>query len=109
MAEEKKDKSLTKPKQSKSNLTGAQAKPTVLDNTVKLDIDTKQTLIDDIIEGGLNGGLDISKLEEFTAISNSREQIYTLIDTMAADSDVSAIIKVYAEEATETADNGHVI
>ena len=95
MAEEKKKKTV-KPEQTKSSLNGAQAKPTVLDNTVKLDIDTKQTLIDDIIQGGLNGGLDISKLEEFTSIANTREQIYTLIDTMSADSDVSAIIKIYA-------------
>ena len=108
MAEEKKKKTI-KPEQTKSNLNGAQATPTVLDDTVKLDIDTKQTLIDDIIQSGLSGGLDISKLEEFTSIANTREQIYTLIDTMSADSDVSAIIKVYAEEATETADNGHVI
>ena len=108
MAEEKKKKTI-KPEQTQSNLTGAQTKPTVLDNTVKLDIDTKQTLIDDIIQGGLNGGLDISKLEEFTAISNTREQIYTLIDTMSADSDVSAIIKIFAEEATVVEDNGHVI
>lgn len=109
MAEEKEKEIKEKKPKNKSTLVGAQAKPTVLDNTVKLDIDTKQTLIDDIIQAGLSEGLDISKLDEFTSISNSREQIYTLIDTMAADSDVSSIIRVFAEEATEMADNGHII
>ena len=43
-----------KTKKPKSSLIGNQAKPTVLDSTTKLDIDTNKVLIDNIIEAGLN-------------------------------------------------------
>jgi len=101
----------TKPKntKSKSPLVGNQAKPTVLDSTTKLDIDTNKVFIDNIIDAGINGGLNLGALENFTSISNNRDQIYTLIDTMAADSSVSAIVRTYAEEVCETSDNGHVV
>ena len=98
----------SKNKQS-SPLVGSQAKPTTLDNTTTLDIDTKKVLADNIIEAGLSRKLDIAALENFTSISNSRDQIYQLIDTMAQDSSVSAILKTYAENVCEPADNGHVI
>jgi hypothetical protein len=97
-------------KKKQSNpLIGSQAKPVTLDNTTTLDIDVKKTLTDNIIEAGLSSQLDIAKLENFTNISNSRDQIYQLIDTMAQDSAVSAILKTYAENVCEPADNGHVI
>jgi hypothetical protein len=98
-----------KPKKQSNPLVGSQAQPTTLDNTTTLDIDTKKILVDNIIEAGLSSKLDIAKLENFTSISNSRDQIYQLIDTMAQDSSVSAILKTYAENVCEPADNGHVI
>lgn len=96
-------------KKSTSSLVGSQALPTTLDNTTTLDIDTKKTLPDNIIEAGLSSQLNMSALENFTGISNSRDQVYQLIDTMAQDSAVSAILKTYAENVCEPADNGHVI
>ena len=106
MAEEK---TPVKPEQASSALVGSQTQPTTLDNTTTLDIDTKKILVDNIIEAGLSSQLDIARLENFTSISNSRDQIYQLIDTMAQDSSVSAILKTYAENVCEPADNGHVI
>jgi hypothetical protein len=99
-----------KTKNKSSNpLVGSQAQPTTLDNTTTLDIDVNKILADNIIEAGLSSQLDIAKLENFTSISNARDQIYQLIDTMAQDSSVSAILKTYAENVCEPADNGHVI
>jgi hypothetical protein len=106
MAEENKP---VKPEQALSSLVGSQTQPVTLDNTTTLDIDTKKILVDNIIEAGLSSQLDIAKLENFTSIANSRDQIYQLIDTMAQDSAVSAILKTYAENVCEPADNGHVI
>ena len=106
MAEENK---FIKPEQASSSLVGSQTQPITLDNTTTLDIDVKKILVDNIIEAGLSSQLDIAKLENFTSISNSRDQIYQLIDTMAQDSAVSAILKTYAENVCEPADNGHVI
>ena len=98
-----------KPKKQSNPLVGSQAQPTTLDNTTTLDIDVKKTLADNIIEAGLSSQLDIAKLENFTSISNSRDQIYQLIDTMAQDASVAAILKTYAENVCEPSDNGHVI
>ena len=104
MAEETK-----KPKAPKSPLIGSQAKPAVLDSTTKLDIDTDKVLIDNIIEAGLRSSLDMAKLEKFTTISNSRDQVYQLIDTMCQDSTVASIVRTYASEVCQTADNGHIV
>ena len=98
MAEEKKP---IKPEQTPSSLVGSNTQPTTLDNTTTLDIDVKKTLVDNIIEAGLSSQLDIAKLENFTSISNSRDQIYQLIDTMAQDAAVAAILKTYAENVRE--------
>lgn len=106
MAEENK---LIKPEQASSSLIGSQTQPVTLDNTTALDIDTKKVLADNIIEAGLTGGLNVSAIENFTSISNSRDQIYQMIDSMAQDSSVSAILRTYAEDVCEPADNGHII
>jgi len=90
-------------------LVGSQTQPITLDNTTTLDIDVNKTLVDNIIEAGLNSKLDVAALENFTSISNSRDQIYQLIDTMAQDSSVASILRTYAEDVCEPADNGHVI
>lgn len=107
MAEDKKEQQ--KIKQQTNPLVGSQAKPVTLDNTTTLDIDVKKTLIDNIIGAGLSSRLDAAKLENFTNISNARDQVYQLIDTMAQDSSVAAILRTYAEDVCEPADNGHVI
>jgi hypothetical protein len=96
-------------KKSSNSLVGSATQPVTLDNTTTLDIDTKGILVDNIIEAGLTSRLDMAKLENFTSISNARDQVYQLIDTMAQDSAVSAILKTYTENVCETADNGHVI
>lgn len=100
----------TKPKKKQSNpLVGAQTQPTTLGDTTKLDIDTTKSFPDSVIYAGLNGGLDIGAIEKFTSISNNRDQIYTVIDTMGRDSAVGAILKTFADCACELGDNGHVI
>jgi len=103
MAENKTKKKTSHP------LVGSQTQPVTLDNTTTLDIDVQKTLVDNIIEAGLTSRLDMSSLENFTSISNARDQVYQLIDTMAQDSSVSAILRTYAEDVCEPADNGHVI
>ena len=99
-----------KVKKKQSNpLVGSQAQPTTLETTTTLDIDTTKSLPDNIIEAGLSHQLDIAALERFTSISNARDQVYQLIDTMAQDSSVSAILRTYTEDVCEPADNGHII
>lgn len=96
-------------KKTSNALIGSQAQPVTLDSTTALDIDTNKILVDNIITAGLSSKLDSAKLESFTSISNARDQIYQLIDTMAQDSSVAAILRTYTEDVCEPADNGHVI
>ena len=96
-------------KKSSNPLVGSQAQPVTLDNTTKLDIDVKNTLADNIIEAGLTSQLDMAAIENFTSVSNARDQIYQMIDTMSQDSSVSAILRTFAEDVCEPADNGHII
>ena len=107
MAEEK--KTTKKPKKAPSPLVGAQAQPTTLDKTTKIDIDVDKTLIDNIIEAGLSHTLDLGAIQQFTTISNARDQVYQLIDTMCNDSTVSSIVRAYTQDACQTSDNGHII
>lgn len=92
-----------------NGLLGAQAKPSTLDSATKLDIDTEKKFVDTLIQGATNGKLNLNDLDHFTSISNSRDQVYQLIDTMAQDSSISAILKVYAGEVCEPNDNGHIV
>lgn len=96
-------------KKSTNSLVGSQTKAVTLDTNTVLDIDTKKVLVDNIIEAGLSSRLDVAKLESFTSVSNARDQIYQLIDTMAQDSSVAAILRTYAEDVCEPSDNGHII
>ena len=100
---------MTDPKNPQSALVGAATQPVTLDSTTKLDIDTNQQFIDNIIDAGINGQLDVAALENFTTISNARDQIYQLIDTMMQDSSVASIVRTYAEDVCEVADNGHIV
>lgn len=75
----------------------------------EIGIDTTNTLPLEILESSLDDNLNVSKLEAFTNIAQTRETTYSLIDTMSNDSIISAILETYAEDATETNDNGQII
>ena len=53
--------------------------------------------------------LDLATLESFTKVSQDRETIYDMLDMMAEDSTVAAILEIYAEDTTETNDNGQIV
>jgi hypothetical protein len=74
-----------------------------------IGIDTKESLFDNIINAGISSQLDISSLESFSQVSQSRDQMYAMLDTMANDSIVSAVLETYAEDATEYNDDGRIV
>lgn len=61
------------------------------------------------IINGVNSQLDISKIEAFSQISMRRDQLYNLIDEMAMDPTVAAVLETYAEDATEYNEEGKII
>ena len=75
----------------------------------KIGIDTDSEFYDTLIAAAQESKLDIAKLESFSQISQNRNQVYQLIDTMAEDSTVAAILETYAEDATETNFDGRIV
>lgn len=74
-----------------------------------IGIDTDQELFWNIIGAAQVGKLDINALESFTRVSQSRDQVYNLIDMMSEDSRVSPILEAYAEDATEYNSSGQIV
>jgi hypothetical protein len=72
-------------------------------------IDTQGVFFDNIVNAGVASQLDISAFESFTQVSQSRDQLYAMLDTMSQDSIVSAVLETYAEDATEYNDNGRIV
>ena len=75
----------------------------------QIGVDTDDAFYDSIIEGGESASVDITKINAFTQITNNRETLYETLDTMAQDSTVSAVLETYAEDATETNEQGDVV
>ena len=74
-----------------------------------IGIDTGDTLFQNIVSSGEASSLDMSQVEAFTRVSQNREQVYRLIDSMCEDPTVSAVLETYAEDATEYNDQGKIV
>ena len=91
-----------------NNLVGTKIKATPVPEK-NIGVDTKDTLVTNIVNSAINSQLDLSALQNFSSVSQSREQIYSLIDSMAQDSTVASILETYAEDCVETNDKGQIV
>ena len=66
-------------------------------------------LIDEVDENQYSHGVDLTELERFIGIAQTREQMYALIDLMATDERIRAILDTYTEDTIETNENGQVV
>ena len=87
---------------------GYKIKPVVVPET-QIGVDTDDEFYNSIIEAGEAASVDITKINAFTQITNNRETLYETLDTMAQDSTVSAVLETYAEDATETNEQGDIV
>lgn len=76
---------------------------------VEVGIDTTKNLEQNILNAAINGVLDISKLEGFSTVSQTREGIYKILDSMGNDSMISSILETYAEDTVESNDKGRIM
>lgn len=76
---------------------------------IDIGVDTKGVIYDNIIAAGKANSIDLSAINSFLQVADNRNQIYDLLDTMAQDSLISAVLKCYAEDATEPNDQGHIV
>jgi len=75
----------------------------------EIGTDTEENFLTTIIKSAVNSNIDISKLEGFSTATQSREQIYRLIDTMSEDPILASYLKVIASDAVETNDSGQIV
>lgn len=74
-----------------------------------IGMDLNNEFYSNIVNGVKASNIDIAKIQSFTQASQTRETIYQLLDTMAEDSSIAAILETYAEDATEADDRGNVV
>lgn len=74
----------------------------------EIGIDVDDTLLLNMING-VDEDVDTNVLQSFTNSAQTREDLYNLIDTMAQDDTISAVLETYAEDTVETNDAGQVI
>ncbi len=75
----------------------------------QIGINTTNSFYKNIIQAGMSNQLDMSALNSFLTASRSRDQMYSLIDDMSHDSMLASVLETYAEDATETNDNGDIV
>ena len=75
----------------------------------QIGIDQKDTLLYDIADAGLSSLLDLSAINSFSSTAQSRDQIYTMLDSMCDDSIIASVLETYAEDATETNESGDIV
>lgn len=74
-----------------------------------IGIETQGQFIDQVVDAGLSSKLDVAKIESFTQVSNNRETVMQLLDTMSEDAFMAAALELYAEDTTEANDAGEII
>lgn len=75
----------------------------------EIGIDVDNNAINNIVSEALNGTLNISALEGFQNVSQTREQLYKLLDSMSYDSTLSAVLETYAEDICESNERGEIV
>ena len=75
----------------------------------EIGIDTNDTVVLQLLDAVENGSIDMSSISALGTISQTRESIFNLIDTMAADGRVSAILETYAKDVVQKNDKGQIV
>lgn len=91
-----------------SDLYGSKINPVPVPEK-NIGIDTTGEIYDVLIQGVKSSMMDISKLESFTQVSQNREMLYEVLDTMCEDTTIAAALEIYAEDSTELAENGRIV
>lgn len=76
---------------------------------VEIGADTDDQLFSQIIHAQLDNTLDATSIDDFGGAARNRDTLYELLDSMAEDPIISAILKIFAEDSTEPNDNGKIV
>lgn len=75
----------------------------------EIGVDLENSVLQNIVDTMTTSHIDINALSSFTHVSRSRNELYDIIDSMADDATLSAVLETYAEDATEMNDQGDIM
>lgn len=75
----------------------------------EIGVDTDKQFYQDLMDAMQTSHLDVSKINSFSQVAQTRDQIMQLLDTMGQDPTISAALEIYTEDATETNDSGQIM
>lgn len=76
---------------------------------LEIGIDQKDSVLWNLIGEGTASQVDLSKIESLFSVSQNRNTIYDMLDTMSEDPLIAAALEIYAEDATEPNDKGQIV
>lgn len=76
---------------------------------MEIGIDLENKVMSNIADTIETSQFDVGALNSFTQVSQSRNEIYDVLDDMGNDSTLAAVLETYAEDATETNDQGNIV
>lgn len=75
----------------------------------EIGVDTKDTFQQNVINATQTSSLDVTKISSFLNVSQTRDNIYSTIDSMSQDSTLAAVLETYAEDSVEPNDKGQLM
>lgn len=73
------------------------------------DVGVSDVMYDNIIQSGINSTIDLSGINSLSQQATTRNEMYNIYDTMCEDGQISAVIKTYAEDATQRNAEGNIV
>lgn len=73
------------------------------------DVGISDIMYDNIIQSGINSTIDLSGINSLSQQATTRNEMYNIYDTMCEDGQISAVIKTYAEDATQRNTEGNIV
>lgn len=75
----------------------------------EIGVDTDDAFFNELANLGDATSIDITAINTFAQLSQSRETLYQVLDTMAQDPTMAAVLEIYAEDATEQNEQGETV
>lgn len=73
------------------------------------DVGISDVMYDNIVQNGINSTIDLSGINSLSQQATTRNEMYNIYDTMCEDGQISAVIKTYAEDATQRNAEGNIV
>lgn len=77
--------------------------------SVNIGVDIDDEFYEILSKSGTSNAIDITQFNSFTQLSQNRETLYQVLDTMGEDPTIAAMLETYTEDATEQNEFGKIV